>query len=137
MFPGDERHVGFGRLGAADRASRLPAYELYASAEGFFEPSQQALTEQYLPRFFSEMPGTAARRRGWALARVIACGLPVAAASPEVLQLAEAALAGSRGAALDPAVRRSFTDGTDTLRRAVRSLQRYSRGLTSQREPAL
>ena len=105
--------------------SPLPAYELYASADGFFEPSQQHLTDSYLPRFFAEMPATAEHRHGWALARVILSAFPVAAASPQVLELAEASLAGDRGAELDPAVRRSFIDGTDTLRRAVRSLQRY------------
>ena len=48
---------------------------------------------------------------------------PVAAASPRVLELAEAALA--EAGHWIPAVRRALVDGTDTLRRAVRSLQRY------------
>jgi aminopeptidase N len=105
--------------------STLSAYELYACADGFFEPGQSELTAGYLPRFFDEMPGTARHRHGWALARVILSAFPVAAASEEVLRLAEDSLAGSRGDQLDPAVRRSFVDGTDTLRRAVRSLHRY------------
>ncbi len=105
------------------RPSQLPAYELYASAEGFFEPGQSELTAGYLPRFFREMPATAAHRSGWALGRVVFNAFPVTAASPQVLELAEAALAGD--GALDPAVRRAFVDRTDTLRRAVRSLQRY------------
>ncbi|MEO6504229.1 MAG: aminopeptidase N [Jatrophihabitantaceae bacterium] len=103
--------------------SQLPAYVLYASAEGFFEPSQSELTAEYLPRFFTQMPATAAHRHGWALGRVVFNAFPVTAASPQVLELAEAALADGR--ALDPAVRRAFVDRTDTLRRAVRSLQRY------------
>jgi len=102
--------------------SDRPAYELYASAEGFFEPGQAELTEPYLPRFFAEMPGTAAHRRGWALGAVIGKAFPVAAASGEVLALAEQTSAEDRP--LDPAVRRALVDGTDTLRRAVRSLQR-------------
>ena len=102
-----------------------PAYELYASAEGFFEPSQGALTAEYLPRFFAEMPGTAAHRHGWALARVILHAFPLTAASPDVLALAESALS---AADLDPAVRRAFVDGTDTLRRALVSQQRYGGG---------
>ncbi|MDQ1721734.1 MAG: aminopeptidase, partial [Pseudonocardiales bacterium] len=105
--------------------SQLSAYELYASAEGFFEPGQSELTAGYLPRFFTEMPATVAHRHGWALARVILSAFPVAAASPQVLELADAALAD--GHALDPAVRRAFVDGADRLRRAVRSLQRYGR----------
>jgi aminopeptidase N len=103
--------------------SQRSAYELYASAEGFFEPSQSELTASYLPRFFTEMPATAAHRHGWALGRVIFNAFPVTAASPQVLELAEAALADGR--ALEPAVRRAFVDRTDTLRRAVRSLRRY------------
>jgi aminopeptidase N len=105
--------------------SSLSAYELYACAEGFFEPGQSELTAGYLPRFFTEMPATARHRHGWALARVILIAFPVAAASGDVLRLAEDALAGSRADQLDRAVRRSFVDGTDRLRRAVRSLQRF------------
>ena len=105
--------------------SQRPAYELYASAESFFEPSQSALTAEYLPRFFAEMPATARHRHGWALGAVILRGFPVSAASPEVLRLAEDALAGPKAAELAPPVRRAFVDGADALRRAVRSLQRY------------
>jgi len=103
--------------------SQLSAYELYASAEGFFEPGQSELTADYLPRFFTQMPATASHRHGWALGRVTFCAYPVTAASPHVLRLAEAALADGR--TLDPAVRRAFVDRTDTLSRAVRSLQRF------------
>ncbi|HEV2886722.1 MAG TPA: M1 family aminopeptidase, partial [Jatrophihabitans sp.] len=100
-----------------------PAYELYASAEGFFEPSQSELTAGFVPRYFAEMPATAAHRHGWALGSVAFRAFPATAASVQALRLAEAALADGR--ALDPAIRRAFVDGTDTLRRAVRSLQRY------------
>jgi aminopeptidase N len=106
--------------------SSLSAYELYACAEGFFEPGQSELTAAYLPRFFAEMPATAQHRHGWALARVILSAFPVAAASEDVLRLAEESLTGARADQLDPAVRRSFVDGADRLRRAVRSLQRFS-----------
>ncbi|HST48784.1 aminopeptidase N [Jatrophihabitans sp.] len=105
--------------------SERPVYELYASAEGFFEPGQHELTAPYLPRFFAEMPGTAGHRRGWALGAVIGKAFPVAAASGEVLDLAEQTVAADRS--LDPAVRRALVDGTDTLRRAVRSLRRSGR----------
>ncbi|HEX8094627.1 aminopeptidase N [Jatrophihabitans sp.] len=105
--------------------SQRPAYELYASAESFFEPSQSELTAGYLPRFFEEMPATARHRHGWALGSVIFRAFPVSAASADVLRLAEDALAGSKAAHLEPPVRRAFVDGTDALRRAVRSLQRY------------
>ncbi|MDQ1743733.1 MAG: aminopeptidase, partial [Pseudonocardiales bacterium] len=100
-----------------------PAYELYATAEGFFEPGQPELTAAYLPRYFAELPATAAHRHGWALGAVILKSFPVAAASPSVLELAEDTVAEER--VLEPAVRRALVDGTDSLRRAVRSLQRY------------
>ncbi|MGI8664871.1 MAG: ERAP1-like C-terminal domain-containing protein [Jatrophihabitans sp.] len=102
--------------------STLSAYELYATAEGFFDPSQHELTAEYLPRYFAEMPATAGHRRGWALTKVILSAFPVAAASPHALELAESTL-DRHG--LDPVVRRSLSDGTDALRRSVRSLQRY------------
>ena len=105
--------------------SQRPAYEVYASAESFFEPSQSELTAGYLPRFFAEMPATARHRHGWALGSVILRAFPVSAASPEVLRLAEQALTGPRAAELELPVRRAFVDGTDALRRATRSLQRY------------
>ncbi|MDQ2838903.1 MAG: aminopeptidase N [Actinomycetota bacterium] len=102
--------------------SKRPAYELYATAEGFFDPSQHELTAGYLPRFFDEMAATAEHRHGWALAQVILNAFPVAAASGQVLELAEAALARP---GLSSTVQRSFSDGTDQLRRSVTSLQRY------------
>ncbi|HEX8306513.1 MAG TPA: aminopeptidase N [Jatrophihabitans sp.] len=105
--------------------SQRPAYELYAIAESFFEPSQSELTAGYLPRFFAEMPATAGHRHGWALGSVIFRAFPVSAASPDVLRLAEDALAEPRAAELAPPVRRALVDGTDALRRALRSLQRH------------
>ncbi|MFL6163059.1 MAG: aminopeptidase N [Jatrophihabitantaceae bacterium] len=101
--------------------STLSAYELYAIGEGFFEQSQDELTRPYVTRFFADMPGTARLRSGWALPQVISAAYPVLSAAPEVLELAEATLAGD----LDPKVRRALTDGTDVIRRAVRSRQRF------------
>jgi aminopeptidase N len=101
--------------------SDYPASELYAVAKGFFRPSQTALTSAYVPRFFGEMPGTAEFRSGWALGQIVSDAFPLAHTSPGTLELAELTLAGD----LPAAVRRSLTDGTDALRRAVRSLGRF------------
>jgi aminopeptidase N len=101
--------------------SSRSAYELYAIGEGFFEQSQHELTQPYLSRYFAEMPGTARLRSGWALPQVIVASFPVLAASPELLELAEASLAGE----MDPKVRRAMSDGTDILRRVVRAQQRF------------
>jgi len=105
-------------------AGPTPAYELYATAEALFDPTQPAAGQPYLARFFIEMPTTAAHRRGWALGKVIRSAFPVSAASPAVLELADRTLARTD---LGPAVRRSLTDGTDALRRCVASIQRYHR----------
>jgi len=101
--------------------SGLSAYELYSIGAGFFEQSQTELTAAYLPRYFAEMPATAGIRSGWSLARVITSSFPTTAATAGTLALAEQALTGE----LDPKVRRALVDGTDLLRRAVRSLERF------------
>ena len=74
-----------------------------------------------MPRFFAEMPATETFRSGWALAQVVTDGFPLSHASPETLALAEQTLAGE----LPAAVRRSMTDGTDVLRRALASIERF------------
>ena len=102
--------------------SELPASELYAVARGFFRPDQTELTAGYVPRFFAEMPGTAEFRSGWALAQVVSDAFPLSHATPAALELADEALA----AELPGPVRRSMVDGADALRRAVRSLARFS-----------
>ena len=103
--------------------SALSAYQLYATAGGFFEPMQDELTAEYLPLFFEQMPATAQHRQGWALGRVVEAAFPVTAATPRVLELAEQCLARTD---LDPAVRRAMSDRTDVLRRSLASLTRYS-----------
>jgi aminopeptidase N len=103
-----------------------PAYELYATASGFFVAGQESLTDAYVPRFFTELPATASFRQGWALARTVLFGYPHSAAGEATLAMAEAALA---RADLAPGVRRSLVDGTDSLRRAVRSLARFGHAL--------
>jgi aminopeptidase N len=100
----------------------MPAYELYATAEGFFHPDQDELTAGYVTRFFTEIPATAQHRTGWALAKIVLLSYPTTATSATTLGLAERALANTT---LDSGVRRSLVDGTDVLRRAVRSLERY------------
>ncbi|HEY5978621.1 MAG TPA: aminopeptidase N [Microlunatus sp.] len=101
--------------------SEVPSSELYAVAKGFFRPSQTALTAAYVPRFFTEMPGTATFRTGWALGQIVSDAFPLAHTSADTLELAERTVAGD----LPAAVRRSMVDGTDALRRAVESLRRF------------
>ena len=101
--------------------SELSPHELYAIAEGFFEAGQTELTKEYVSRYFTEIGATAEFRSGWVLGEVAGRAYPWTAATPETLQLADAALAGN----LPGPVRRALLDGTDRLRRAVRSLQRF------------
>jgi aminopeptidase N len=101
--------------------SDLPAYELYATAEGFFVPGQEALTAPYVDRYFAEIGATGAFRSGWALRTVAAKAYPALAATPETVERAERTLAGE----LPGPLRRALLDGTDKLARAVRSLSRF------------
>ena len=101
--------------------SELSAYELYAVAEGFFPAGQAELTQQYAGRYFAEIGGTAEFRTGWALGEVAVKAYPWTAATLQTVRLADAALAGR----LPSPVRRALLDGTDRLRRAVRSLERF------------
>ena len=121
-----------GRPGAADKAlafaiiseqSRLPAYELYATASGLFPPGQAAELIELAERWFATMPDTTRFRRSWALGQVLRLSFPVAVGTPELLEQARRTL---RRTDLDPLVRRALTDGTDQLERVVRSIERYA-----------
>lgn len=105
------------------RPSQLSAYELYATAEGFFVPEQAELTEPFVQRFFAGINSTAAFRRGWSLSRLALQAFPASASSRATLELAEETLATED---LDPRLRRPLLEATDQLRRAVTSLEKYA-----------
>jgi len=102
--------------------SDLGAYQLYATAEGFFAPAQEALTDPYVPRYFAEIPATASFRTGWVLGRLAALAFPGRSATPRTLALAEATLA---RADLAGPIRRAVVEGTDRLGRAVAARTRF------------
>ncbi|CAA9412724.1 MAG: Membrane alanine aminopeptidase N [uncultured Propionibacteriaceae bacterium] len=104
------------------KPSAASAYEVYATAQGFFVPTQVELTAPFVPAYFAEIPSTATFRTGWALGRVASLAYPSSATSRSTLQLAEQTLA--RGDVATP-IRRSLIDGTDRLRRCVQSLERF------------
>ena len=104
--------------------SQAGAYELYATGEGFWDPGQDALTAPYVARYFAEIGATAAFRQGWALGQVATQAFPRTATNRAALAAADAALATDLAAQ----VRRAVTDGTDRLRRAVASLERWAAG---------
>lgn len=104
--------------------SDLSAYEIYATADGFFLPEQHALTEGFVPRYFSEINATAAFRSGWALGQVVLRAFPAAANTRTTLDLAQKLLAADD---LAPGVRPPLLEATDQLRRAVESVEKFTR----------
>jgi aminopeptidase N len=104
------------------RPSTTGAYELYATAEGFFVPTQVELTRPFVSAYFAEIADTARFRTGWALGQVALLSYPSSASTRSALELADRTLAETD---LAPAVRRSLVDGTDRLRRAVSSLESF------------
>jgi len=103
------------------RPSAASGLELYATAEGFFAPNQSELLKPFVTRYFSEIGSTAQFRTGWPLGEVAARAYPWSVATPETLQLADQTLAGDLASPL----RRALVDGTDRMRRAVRSLATF------------
>jgi aminopeptidase N len=106
------------------RPTDLSAYEVYATAEGFFLPEQSELTESFVERFFREINATADFRSGWALGQVVSRAFPAAANSRSTLVLAEDLLASGE---LAPGIRRPLAEATDLLRRAVASVEKFGR----------
>jgi aminopeptidase N len=104
------------------RPSSASAYEVYATAEGFFLPGQEELTQPYVERYFAEIGATAAFRGGWSLGRTALLAFPRLAVNEETVRLAEATLRTE----LADALRRELVDCLDQLRRALTSLRRWA-----------
>ncbi len=102
--------------------SQLSAYEVYAVCDGFFDPEQLALTRPYATRYYEQISATAQFRSGWVLAEVARKAYPWSVSEPAALEAAESLLQRSRPGP----VRRAVVDGTDKLRRAVLSVQRFA-----------
>jgi len=99
--------------------SEASAYEVYATAGGFWVAGQEELTEPYVARFFAEIGTTADFRSGWALGQVAETAFPSLAATAGAVRAAEDLLASD----LAVSVRRAVVDGLDQLRRGVASLE--------------
>jgi aminopeptidase N len=96
----------------------LSNYQLWALAEGFWQPEQLELTEPYVQRFFAAMPDAAKLRGDYVLAELIRFLYPRYAASPDTVELATELM--SRGDISLP-LRRKVADFTDDLRRVIRA----------------
>ncbi len=102
--------------------SPATAYDLYATAEGFWVPGQEELTAPYVARYFEEVAATVEHRSGWALARVARKAYPSLAVDETTVERSERLLATDLPASL----RREVVDASDQLRRALRSVRRYA-----------
>ncbi|MEU5362905.1 aminopeptidase N [Streptomyces sp. NPDC005925] len=95
----------------------LSNYLFTATAKGFWQPEQADLVRAYVPRYYEDVVGVAARR-GPAIA--VAAGrwaFPAHAVDTETLRLGEQCLAGDGPT---PALRRQLADQLDDLARALR-----------------
>ncbi|HZO68164.1 MAG TPA: aminopeptidase N [Kribbellaceae bacterium] len=102
------------RLLFGDSALSKPL--LASTADGFWQPDQQDLTAEFVPRYFTEV--LSAGDRGLSVAEVLGGrAFPRYAADPATIGLAEACL---RRTDLAGAVRRALSDQLDDLRRAAR-----------------
>ncbi|MDL2082177.1 aminopeptidase N [Streptomyces sp. GXMU-J15] len=98
----------------------LSNYLLTATAQGFWQPEQAELVQQYVPRFYADAVAVAARR-GPAIADVLGrWAFPVHAVDEETLRLGEECL---RDGEPIPALRRKLVDQLDDLGRALRVRQ--------------
>jgi len=98
-------------------------YELYALAEGFWQPEHNVLTAPFVARYFDEIGGTAALRSGWVLARLAQYAYPWTAVHATTLERTEALLARPD---LDEGIRRSVLDAGDDLRRALAAREKFA-----------
>jgi aminopeptidase N len=100
-----------------------PNYELYALAEGFWDPAQRELTEPYVERYFAEIAGTAALRSGWVVDRMAELAYPWPIVEPGTVAATRQLL---EQPGLHPGLRRSVVDAGDDLRRAVAVRERFA-----------
>jgi aminopeptidase N len=90
--------------------------ELFATAEGFWDPAQTEVTAPYVERFFAEIAHTAEIRSGMAIAMTVSRIFPTYAVDQAVVERAEALIADE---SVVPSIRRTSADLTDDLRRAI------------------
>ena len=101
---------------------KVPNYELTATGEGFWRPSQQSLTDAYVPRYLDGLAQLPDHFQGWLLADATAAFFPADRLEQGFLDAAHARA--DRGD-LDPAVARRLRERLDVVRRglAARALE--------------
>ncbi|MCU1692971.1 MAG: hypothetical protein JWM64_2062, partial [Frankiales bacterium] len=103
-------------LGIEDVAN----YELQAAGQGMWQAGQEDLTEAYVDRFFTDLPGTAAHRSGWLLADAACWFFPLTSLDEETVARAEALL--EAWAEVPAPVLRAGGLGVRELKRAAKVL---------------
>ncbi|WP_316740371.1 aminopeptidase N [Streptomyces sp. MK7] len=110
----DAKHAAWQAMFASDDLSN---YLFTATAQGFWQPEQADLVQDYVPRFYEDAV-TVAARRGPAIARAAGhWAFPAHAVDADHLDLGQACL---RDADPVPALRRTLVDQLDDLARALR-----------------
>jgi aminopeptidase N len=100
----------------------LSNYELFALAGHFFRPAQMDMLQQYVPRYFAELPTMPASRTGLMADRLTEALFPRASVSQQTVDLAEQLIADDRAS---HQIRRAVADLTDDLARALRSREAF------------
>jgi aminopeptidase N len=100
----------------------VPNYELEAAGTGMWRRGQEHLTEEYVGRYFTDVPRTVDVRSGWVLAEAAQFFFPVTSLTEETLASSRA-LVDLDG--LDPSIRRRVVDLTDELERRLAVARAY------------
>lgn len=96
----------------------LSSYQVWALAEGFWQPEQLALTEPYVRRFFADMPAAARLRGDIAIDVLVRFLYPRYAAAHSTLELADKLAV---RADIPLSLRRRVIEFTDDLRRVIQA----------------
>ncbi|MEO6503352.1 MAG: aminopeptidase N [Jatrophihabitantaceae bacterium] len=96
----------------------LSSYQIWALAEGFWQPEQLELTEPYVQRFFTAMPQVAKLRGDLVLSELIRFLYPRYAATADTVEFATTLM---ERADISLPLRRRVADFTDDLKRVIQA----------------
>ncbi len=99
-------------------------YEIEAAGRGMWRSGQEELTQPYVGRYFTDLPGTVKVRSGWVLADAARDFFPRLAVDPTAVERAKALIGDE---SLDLSLRRALVDTTDELERALRVREAFWR----------
>jgi len=99
-----------------------PNYEVQAAGAGMWRGGQEELIEEYVERYFEELPGLPGAHSGWVLGDVTAAFFPRTAVRPDVLDRATALV---EQPDLDRTIARRLSDSADDLRRQLALRERF------------